>query len=325
MAPSMIVSPETHVKVITDDTQMTLTSTESSNNVVQTPKCSVSDEKVTFNDTVMEVKESPPSSGHKLTIQIPADQTKSSSAMKIQETITEISSDKNKPPPSTSVQITSEDDRSKLSYAQILGLGLRAAPAAAGSHTYGALKSIVSYVTGPAQAETKPSTSVITTPTAIKAENLMGKASEVKVEEKIPEVRVEVSSAPQERKHSGSRDRYIPGLLFKDDRRARTRSRSSRRKKADQEENTKEAVEMESTEEVKESKKVTDDLTVKEIKTKNTNIIEKASNKISTDISTEQKNEKLEKESKTVDDVANSAKNEEKRKKKKVNKYNPKD
>merc|ERR1711874_724266 len=132
----------------------TLTSTESSNDVEQTPKRSILDEELSFNNTIEEVKElRPHSSGHKLTIEIPADQTKSSSIFKGNVSKTEISYDEKKPPSSTSVQITAEEDRSKLSYAQILGLGIRAAPAAAVSHTFGALKSIVSYVTGPAQAE----------------------------------------------------------------------------------------------------------------------------------------------------------------------------
>merc|ERR1712228_1023265 len=112
---------------------------------------------------------------------------------------------------------------------------------------------------------------------------------------------------------------------FKDDRRARTRSRSSRRNKADQEETTIEVVEKESTEGVKESKKVTVDLTLKEDKIENISTTEKASKKIPIDISTEQKNEKLEKESKTVDEVINSVKSEEKRKKKKVTKSSHKD
>merc|ERR1712008_234148 len=116
-----------------------------------------------------------------------------------------------------------EVDRSKLSYAQMLALNLRVAPV---THTFGALKSIVSYVTGPTQAE-------------VETKKVKEKLFEEKIEKKIPEVRVEVSEAPPERKHSGSREPYIPGLVFKDARRARTRSRSSRRKKTDQDENSK--------------------------------------------------------------------------------------
>merc|ERR1739842_203102 len=109
------------------------------------------------------------------------------------------------------------------------------------------------------QAEVEPTNSGMPTTSAIKSE----KVFEEKIEEKIPEVRVEVSEAPPERKHSGSREPYIPGLVFKDARRARTRSRSSRRKKIDQDEISKEGSEKESTEVVQEDEKKEVDSAVK--------------------------------------------------------------
>merc|ERR1712106_281861 len=295
--PSLIMSSETPVQVVTDVVQTELPSTGYMHDVSLVAQGSVLDEELSINNSIVEIKESAqPPTDHKLTIHIPSDQAKLSLVVEDVESTSHKTSGKKQQSHSTAVQTAAEVDRSKLSYAQMLALNLRAAPVAAVTHTFGALKSIVSYVTGPTQAE-------------VETKKVKEKVFEEKIEKKIPEVRVEVSEAPPERKHSGSREPYIPGLVFKDARRARTRSRSSRRKKTDQDENSKEGVEKESTEVVKENEKVEIDSPVK----------------ITTDITVEGKQDQFENEPKIIDDERKSKKNDENRKKKKIIKSSQRD
>merc|ERR1712179_760148 len=131
--------------------------------------------------------------------------------------------------------------------------------------------------------------------TDIKSEEVKERVFEEKLKKKIPEVKIEVSEAPPERKHSGSKETYIPGLLFKDTKRARTRSRSSRRRKTDQEETTK-GIEKESIDTVKVNEKLEVDSAVNTERNKN----------ISKDITNEGKQEQFENKSKTHDDETKS-------------------
>merc|ERR1712106_430125 len=75
--PSLIMSSETPVQVVTDVVQTELPSTGYMHDVSLVAQGSVLDEELSINNTIVEIKESPqPPTDHKLTIHIPSDQAK---------------------------------------------------------------------------------------------------------------------------------------------------------------------------------------------------------------------------------------------------------
>ena len=148
--------------------------------------------------------------------------------------------------PTSSEELSSEVlepiDRSKLSYAQILTMGLKAAPSAVVTHTYGAFKSVMSYVKGPSvpekleKREELPSKVFAEQPAPTLDTNKKEHREPTEKKRIEPIVVVTTTTEPEtvQTSEAGSKSEiYIPGLLFKEASSQRSRSKSARRRKVE--------------------------------------------------------------------------------------------
>ncbi|MPC28092.1 hypothetical protein E2C01_021288 [Portunus trituberculatus] len=148
-------------------------------------------------------------------------------------------------------------DRPKMSYAQILAMGLKAAPSAVVTHTYGALRSVMSYVKGPVSEEERPKSELREKPIESRLRekpteslprppvrqerpattHLLSDHDRSRGKKRSLEPKIEVTMAKEPEESKKEKDpmqaeTYIPGLVFKaTSLERRSRSKSARRKK----------------------------------------------------------------------------------------------